>query len=177
MTDYIIVGGGSAGCVLANRLSADGRHQVCLIEAGPNDSNPLIHCPSGVIPLARGWFANWKFWSEPQTHLGGRRTYQPRGKTLGGCSSINATVYTRGHPWDYDHWAELGCEGWSYDEVLPYFRKSEHYHPPLAERDRPFHGFDGPLHVSERPATNRLSEVFVEAAEQAGFPRLSLIHI
>ena len=171
MYDYIIVGGGSAGCVLANRLSADGRYQVCLIEAGPSDYNPFIHIPLGVVPLVRGWFANWKFWSEPQKHLGGRRTYQPRGKVLGGSSSINATVCTRGHRWDYDHWAELGNEGWSYDEVLPYFRKSENYEAPLSERDRPFHGQGGPLNVTERSYTNPLCEKFVDAAVMAGYPR------
>ena len=166
--DYIVVGGGSAGCVLANRLSADGRYQVCLLEAGPDDRNPLIHMPLGVVPLVRGWFANWRFWSEPQPQLGGRRTYQPRGKVLGGCSSINATVCTRGHRWDYDHWSELGCSGWSYDEVLPYFRKSENYEAPLAERDRPFHGQGGPLNVTARRYTNPVSSAMVEAAVQAG---------
>jgi len=171
MYDYIIVGAGSAGCVLAHRLSADGRHRVCLIEAGPSDSNPLIHMPGGVVPLVRGWFANWSFWTAPQPDCAGRRIYQPRGKVLGGSSSINATVCTRGHAWDYDHWAELGCSGWSYAEVLPYFRKSENYEAPLAERDRPYHGQGGPLNVTERRYTNPLSEVFIEAAQQAGHAR------
>ncbi|HSW12535.1 MAG TPA: choline dehydrogenase [Solimonas sp.] len=171
MYDYIIVGAGSAGCVLANRLSADGQQQVCLLEAGPNDSNPLIHMPGGVVPLVRGWFANWNFWTEPQPGCAGRRIHQPRGKVLGGSSSINATVCTRGHAWDYDHWAELGCSGWSYPEVLPYFIRSEHYDAALSDRDRPFHGSSGPLSVSERRYTNPLSEVFIEAAQQAGHPR------
>jgi choline dehydrogenase len=167
--DYIIVGAGSAGCVLANRLSADMQNKVCLIEAGPNDSNPLIKMPFGVIALVRGWFANWCFWTIPQQHCHGRRIYQPRGKVLGGSSSINATVYTRGHAWDYDHWAQLGCEGWSYDEVLPYFRKCENYEAPLSERDRPYHGTGGPLNISQRPVTNPQSLDFITAGQQAGY--------
>lgn len=166
--DYVIVGGGSAGCVLANRLSADGRNSVCLVEAGPTDRNPLIRMPLGIIPLVRGWFCNWKFWSEPQAHLCGRRLYQPRGKVLGGSSAINATVYTRGHPSDYDHWAALGCEGWSYRDVLPYFIKSETFEPSCSDADRPFHGANGPLNVSERRHDNPLSKAFVRAAVQAG---------
>ncbi|HSW11528.1 MAG TPA: choline dehydrogenase [Solimonas sp.] len=166
--DYVIVGGGSAGCVLANRLSESGEHRVCLLEAGPRDWNPFILIPSGFIPLVRGTFCNWKFWSEPQKHLNGRRLYQPRGKTLGGSSSINGTVYTRGHPHDYDHWAALGCEGWSYGEVLPYFIRSENHEPESAAEDRPFHGRGGPLNIAARRINNPLSLAFVEAAQQAG---------
>jgi len=169
--DYIIIGGGSAGCVLANRLSADPANRVCLVEAGPVDRNPLIHMPFGIGALVGKAFVNWAFWSTPQRELGGRRTYQPRGKTLGGSSSINATVCTRGHASDYDRWAELGCTGWSYADVLPYFCRSETYRAPLADRDRPFHGTDGPLSVSERRYTNPLSEAFVEAGVQAGYAR------
>ncbi|MFI4979063.1 MAG: GMC family oxidoreductase [Nevskiales bacterium] len=171
--DYVIVGGGSAGCVLANRLSADGQYTVCLLEAGPRDWNPFIRMPSGLIPLMRGWFCNWKFWSEPQPHMGGRRFYQPRGKTLGGSSSINAQVYIRGHASDFDRWASLGCTGWGYEEVLPYFRQSENYEPVCEPRDQRFHGKGGPLNIAERRHFNPLSRAFLDAAEQAGLPRTS----
>lgn len=171
--DYVIVGGGSAGCVLANRLSADGQYTVCLLEAGPRDWNPFIRMPSGLIPLMRGWFCNWKFWSEPQPHMGGRRFYQPRGKTLGGSSSINAQVYIRGHASDFDRWASLGCTGWSYEEVLPYFRQSENYEPVCEPRDQRFHGKGGPLNIAERRHFNPLSRAFLDAAQQAGLPHTS----
>jgi alkylation response protein AidB-like acyl-CoA dehydrogenase len=171
--DYLIVGGGTAGCVLANRLSADGRHRVCLIEAGPDDRNPLIYMPLGVVALVRGWFANWNFWTEPQPHCANRRIHQPRGKVLGGSSSINATVCTRGHARDYDEWAALGCNGWSYDEVLPYFVRSETYAAELPERDRRFHGSDGPLSVIERRYTSPLSETFgTDEQKQRFIPKM-----
>jgi len=171
--DYLIVGGGSAGCVLANRLSADGKYRVCLLEAGPRDWNPLIRLPTGLIPLVRGWWCNWKYWSEPQPHMGGRRMYQPRGKTLGGSSSINAQVYIRGNPADFDRWAAQGCTGWGYEEVLPYFRQMENYEPVSEPRDARFHGKGGPLNIGAHGALNPLSQAFLDAAGQAGLPRSS----
>jgi choline dehydrogenase-like flavoprotein len=167
--DFIIVGGGSAGCVLANRLSASGRWQVLLLEAGPKDRNPFIHIPSGIIPIIRSNTLNWKFWTTPQRNCANRPMFWPRGRTLGGSSSINAMCYIRGHAWDYDHWAALGNEGWSYREVLPYFRKGENFEPidrvPGAAE---YHGSGGPLNVAEHRYVNPLMRAFVEAAQQAG---------
>ncbi|HSW11448.1 MAG TPA: choline dehydrogenase [Solimonas sp.] len=165
--DFLIVGGGSAGCVLANRLSEGGRYRVCLLEAGPGDKlNPLIRIPTGIPALLRSKRYNWSFWSEPQAQLAGRRLFQPRGRTLGGSSSINGTTYIRGHASDYDHWASLGCSGWSWRELLPYFRQSEN-HEPFADE---FHGQGGPLNVADRRYVNPLSQAFVEAGVQAGYP-------
>jgi choline dehydrogenase len=163
--DYVIVGGGSAGCVLANRLSADGRYRVCLLEAGKPDDSLLIRMPSAVVALMRYATYNWQFWTEPQRQLGNRKLYWPRGKTLGGSSSINAQVYIRGHRWDYDHWASLGNEGWSYDQVLPYFRKLENFEPGADE----YHAQGGPLNAMRLLHPNPLGAVFVEAAQQAGY--------
>ena len=165
--DYVIVGGGSAGCVLAARLTEDPRVTVALLEAGPVDKSVLIHCPAGLALLAKNGQANWGFETVPQKGLNGRRGYQPRGKVLGGSSSVNAMIYARGHRTDYDHWAELGNAGWSYDEVLPYFKRSEHN-----ERGADaFHGAAGPLNVMDLRSPNRFAPVFVDAAGQAGFPK------
>lgn len=166
--DYIVIGGGSAGCVLANRLTENGRNSVALIEAGPKDTNPLIHMPAGIAPLVSGKYCNWKYWSEPQQHLNGRRLYQPRGKVLGGCSSINAQVYVRGNALDFDNWENLGCQHWGYKDVLPYFKKMEHFEPESDEVNAPYHGKTGPLNIAKRRFLNPLSEAFVEAAQQAG---------
>jgi choline dehydrogenase-like flavoprotein len=163
--DYIIVGGGSAGCVLADRLTADGAAQVCLIEAGPADSSPLIAMPGGVIALMRSKLYNWQFWTAPQSHLDGRARYCPRGKTLGGSSSINAMVYIRGNAADYDQWAGLGNAGWSYRDVLPYFRSTEN-HERGADA---YHGVGGPLSVTLPAEKSVLSRAFVAAAQEAGY--------
>jgi len=163
--DYVIVGGGSAGCVLASRLSEDPQINVALLEAGPPDNNVLIHCPAGLALLAKNGQANWAFETVPQKGLNGRRGYQPRGKVMGGSSSVNAMVYMRGHRSDYDHWASLGNVGWAYDDVLPYFKRSEHN-----ERGADvYHGTGGPLNVMDLRSPNRFGPVFVEAGKQAGF--------
>jgi choline dehydrogenase-like flavoprotein len=166
MFDYVIVGGGSAGCVLAARLSEDPAVKVCLIEAGPPDKNILIHVPAGLALLAQGSQANWAFETVPQPGLNGRRGYQPRGKVLGGSSSINAMVYIRGHRSDYDGWAAAGNPGWGYDDLLPYFKRAEHN-----ERGADaWHGQGGPLNVMDLRSPNRFGPVFVQAAREAGYP-------
>jgi choline dehydrogenase-like flavoprotein len=165
MFDYIIIGGGSAGCVLAARLSENPGINVALLEAGPSDKSVFIHCPAGLAVMARTGLAGWGFETVPQTGLNGRIGYQPRGKVLGGSSAINAMIYTRGHRDDYDHWAAEGNPGWSYDEVLPFFKQAEHN-----ERGADaFHGASGPLNVMDLKSPNRYSPVFVQAAAQAGF--------
>lgn len=165
--DYIIVGAGSAGCVLANRLSASGKHQVLILEAGSTDWNPMIHMPAGISKLATLKSLNWGYNTEPEPELNNRRLYWPRGKVLGGSSSINAMCYCRGHRKDYDHWRDLGNEGWAYDDVLPYFLKSENNQ----SIENPYHSNEGPLSVSDLSHVNPLSRVFIDAAEQAGFDR------
>jgi len=186
--DYVIVGGGSAGCVLANRLTEDPEVTVCLLETGPPDKNPLIHVPAMFAFLQETEYA-YQYETSPQKEfnevtvtegasnavdsLGGshpipqsyqenRKGFQPRGRTLGGSSSVNGMVYIRGHKWDYDHWASLGNEGWSYEEVLPYFIKSEHNESLSGD----YHGKDGPLNVAELRHDNPFSRYFVEAGSQ-----------
>jgi len=166
--DYVVIGGGSGGCVVASRLTEDPGVSVCLLEAGGPDKSVLIHAPVGVVAMLPGPINNWAYQTVPQKGLHGRRGYQPRGKTLGGSSSINAMVYVRGHRWDYDHWASLGNPGWSYEEVLPYFKRAENNE---THRDSAFHGTGGPLNVAEVGCSSAMNEVFLAAAAMNGVPR------
>jgi choline dehydrogenase len=163
--DYIIVGAGSAGSVLANRLSAKPEIKVLLLEAGGSDKSLYVRMPAGIASLAGPRF-NWGYETAPQAAMNGRRMYWPRGRLIGGSSSVNAMVYMRGQPADYDHWRQVGNAGWSYADVLPWFKKAERNERLHDE----FHGSDGPLNVAERPYTNPLSHAFVEAGQQAGLP-------
>lgn len=164
--DFIVAGAGSAGSVLAARLSACGRYRVLLLEAGPSDHHPWIQIPVGVTKLFSNPAVNWCFETEPVTALDGRRIYQPRGKVLGGTSSINGMVYMRGSPADYDGWQQRGCIGWDWQSVLPYFKKSQHQ----TRGSDAFHGIDGPLSVSDIVEPFALSRACVAAAIEAGIP-------
>ncbi len=166
MYDYVIVGGGSAGCVMAARLSEDPNVTVCLLEAGPPDTHPFIHIPMGLLWMMRSKVLNWRFHTQSEPRLDGRRLFWPRGRTLGGSGSSNAMLYTRGHPSDYDAWAALGNRGWSFDDVLPYFMRAENHE---AGADA-FHGAGGPMNVAVQRSPNILTQTFVEAGVHAGLP-------
>jgi choline dehydrogenase len=166
MYDYIVTGAGSAGCVLAARLTESGRYRVLLLEAGGRDNKFWIHVPMGYAKTFVDPKVNWKFESEPEEELNGRTMYQPRGKVLGGTSSINGMIYMRGNSADYDQWRQLGNEGWDYDSVLPYFRKAEDNERGADD----FHGSGGPLRVSNQPYEWEIAKALLEACQQAGIP-------
>ncbi|MFK8399908.1 choline dehydrogenase [Pseudomonas sp. BGr12] len=164
--DYIIVGAGSAGCVLANRLSECGKHTICLLEAGGSDRSLFIQMPSAVaVPMSTPKYT-WQYESEPEPRLNNRKIYNPRGKVLGGCSSINGMVYQRGHPHDFDEWESAGATNWGYAHVLPYFRRSE----ARADGGDTWRGSNGPLKTRYGTLSNPLYRAFIEAGKQAGYP-------
>jgi len=164
--DYVIVGAGSAGCVLAHRLSADGKNSVLLLEAGPRDTNLWIHVPLGYGRLFKEKTVNWMYQTEPEPELDGRRVFQPRGKVLGGSSSINGLLYVRGQHEDYDRWRQHGNQGWGFDDVLPYFKKAEDQQRGADD----FHGVGGPLPVCDLGHPDPLSAAFIAAAAETGLP-------
>jgi choline dehydrogenase len=166
--DYIVIGAGSAGCVVASRLSEDPKVNVILLEAGPKDRHPMIHVPAGIRTLLEHPVINWNYSSEPEDGSGGRRIHWPRGKVLGGSSSINGMLYVRGNPADYDGWAQRGCNGWGYDDVLPFFMKSEDFRGDGG--DEKYRSKGGPLVVEDYRTILPITHKFIEAAQQAGFP-------
>jgi choline dehydrogenase len=165
--DYVVVGGGSAGCVVAARLSEDPSVSVCLLEAGGEGRDVLIRVPLGFAAAMPKGINSWDFHTVPQAGFNGRRGFQPRGKTLGGSSAINAMIYARGPRSDYDNWASMGNPGWSFDDVLPYFKKSE---ANAIHGDSPLHGADGPLHVTNLRSPSPLNDVFLDACQAHGIP-------
>ncbi len=167
--DFVIIGSGSAGGAMAARLSEDGKHSVIVLEFGGSDIGPLIQMPAALsYPMNMPRY-DWGFRSEPEPHLGGRTLGVPRGKVIGGSSSINGMVYVRGHAGDYDHWEESGASGWGYADVVPYFKRMENWHPGPHGGDPDWRGKSGPLHVTRGKRDNPLFKAFVEAGRQAGF--------
>ena len=166
--DFIIVGAGSAGCALANRLSSDGKHSVALLEAGPRDWNPWIHVPVGYFRTMGKPGTDWRYRTEADDGIAGRSIPWPRGRVLGGSSSINGLLYVRGQPQDYNGWAQLGCRGWTWDEVLPYFKRSETWH---GSDDTDTRGTDGPLSVQETRLSRDVVDHWIDAAVNAGYKR------
>lgn len=166
--DFIVVGAGSAGCVIANRLSENGRHSVCLIEAGPHDNSGFVNIPFGLIGLIKKGKRNWGYDTAPQKHLDNRKLYWPRGKTLGGSSSINAMVYIRGQQQDYDDWAAQGAPGWSWKDVQPIFKEHENNEQYVADA---WHGVGGPLNVTRVQDINPLTQMFIQAGVELGYIR------
>ena len=167
--DYVIIGAGSAGCILANRLTADGKNSVCLLEAGPADWHPYIHIPAGFIKTLTNPNVNWLYQAEPSHWTGGRVIDVPRGKTLGGSSSINGHIYNRGQRMDFNNWSQRGNRGWGYADVLPYFRRCEEKIGAI--KDDTFRGDKGPLKVTDLNYIHPLCEAFMDGAEQIGIPR------
>ncbi|MCG3268941.1 choline dehydrogenase [Yoonia sp. I 8.24] len=167
--DYVIVGAGSAGCAMAYRLAEAGK-QVLIIEHGGSDRGPFIQMPAALSYPMNMKMYDWGLKTEPEPHLGGRSLVTPRGKVIGGSSSINGMIYVRGHACDYDHWAESGAQGWSYADVLPYFKRMEHWHEGGHGGDADWRGKDGPLHITRGPRKNPLTRAFVKAGEEAGYP-------
>ncbi|MGB0904876.1 MAG: FAD-dependent oxidoreductase, partial [Mangrovicoccus sp.] len=166
--DYVIIGAGSAGCAMAYRLAEAGK-SVLVVEHGGTDAGPLIQMPAALSYPMNMPLYDWGYSTEPEPHLGGRRLATPRGKVIGGSSSINGMVYVRGHARDYDTWAEMGAQGWSYADVLPYFKRMESWHDGGHGGDPTWRGTDGPLHVTRGPRKNPLFAAFVEAGQQAGY--------
>ena len=166
--DYVIIGAGSAGCAMAYRLAEAGK-DVLVIEHGGSDAGPFIQMPAALSYPMNMKMYDWGLQSEPEPHLNNRRLATPRGKVIGGSSSINGMIYVRGHALDFDHWAESGADGWSYADVLPYFKRMEHWHAGIHGGDPAWRGKDGPLHVSRGPRNNPLTRAFVTAGQQAGY--------